>query len=106
MIHGLSTVMSDVWQSDAIPLDLKSGFLMPIWKRKGNQLDCNSYRITLGIFQILQLLFVSEMKQQDRPSTRSKTMDGSSILFSRKKLHKGGSLFPYFTGSYIKADDA
>lgn len=38
MSHGLHVVLSAEWQSDAIPLDWKSGFVVPLWKGKGTDM--------------------------------------------------------------------
>lgn len=42
MVHGLHTVVSFAWKSDAIPLDWKRELVVPVWKRKEDRQDCNS----------------------------------------------------------------
>ncbi|XP_076041794.1 uncharacterized protein LOC143025679 [Oratosquilla oratoria] len=43
MICCLHAVLSAIWQSGTIPSDWKKGLVIPIWKEKGGQKDCNNY---------------------------------------------------------------
>ena len=43
MIRGLHAVLTAVWHSGTIPLDWKTGLVVPIWKGKGDRQDCNNY---------------------------------------------------------------
>ena len=41
-IHKI--VLYSVWNSGVIPADWKMGLVVPSWKGKGDDKDCNSYR--------------------------------------------------------------
>ena len=48
MIRGLHAVLTAVWHSGTIPPHWKKGWVVPIWKGKGDRQDCNNSRgITL-----------------------------------------------------------
>ena len=40
----LHTILCSVWNSVMIPSDWKRGIIVPLWKGKGDRLDCNNYR--------------------------------------------------------------
>ena len=42
--EALHCIMRSVWISGVIPTDWKRGIIVPLWKGKGDRLDCNSYR--------------------------------------------------------------
>jgi sorting nexin-29 len=44
IIGGLHSVLVAVWESGIIPTDWRQGLVVPIWKGKGDRLDCNNYR--------------------------------------------------------------
>lgn len=44
VISGLHSVLVAVWESGIIPFDWRQGLVVPIWKGKGDRLDCNNYR--------------------------------------------------------------
>ena len=44
VIKGLHSVLCAVWESGIIPPDWIKGLVVPIWKGKGDQQDCNNYR--------------------------------------------------------------
>ena len=48
MIRRLHAVLTAVWHSGTIPSHWKKGLIIPIWKGRGDDQDCNNYRgITL-----------------------------------------------------------
>lgn len=44
MIPGLHEVLDAIWQSGTILPDLLKVVVIPLWKAKGNHLDCIDYR--------------------------------------------------------------
>merc|ERR1712035_27581 len=110
MIHGLHAVLSAVWQSGTIPPDWKRGLVVPIWKGKGCQQDCNNYRgITLlsvpgKVFAHLLLMRVrSQLLKYQRPEQSGFTPGKSTtdrilalrVLVERRLEFRQGLLAAY-----------
>ncbi|KAG2471226.1 CLPX protease, partial [Polypterus senegalus] len=43
VLLALQVVFASIWETDIIPTDCKTGLVVPIWKGKGDRLDCGSY---------------------------------------------------------------
>ncbi|KAG2468582.1 AGM1 mutase, partial [Polypterus senegalus] len=47
-VLALQANFASIWETGIIPIDWKTRLIVPIWKRKGDHLDCSNYRgITL-----------------------------------------------------------
>ena len=44
MLVSLHAVLCSAWNTGIIPTDWKRGLVVPLWKGKGDRLDCNNYR--------------------------------------------------------------
>ena len=70
MIRGLHFAMAAVWHSGIVPPNCKKGFVVPIWKGKGDRQACNNFRgITLisvpgKVFAHLVLIRTHLLKHQ------------------------------------------
>ncbi|KAG2470445.1 ISY1 factor, partial [Polypterus senegalus] len=48
VVLALQAIFASIWETGIIPSDWKAGLVVPIWKWKGDHLDCGNYRrITL-----------------------------------------------------------
>ena len=91
----LHAVICSAWNTVVIPTDWKRGFVVPLWKGKGDILDCNNYRgVTLlsvpgKVFariirgRILPCLMAGQRPQQSGFTGKKSTIDRILALPSR-----------------------
>ena len=93
MNHGLHAVLTAVWHSGTIPPDWKKGWVVPIWKGKGDRQDCSNYReVTLltvpgKVLAHLQLMRIRTLLLKHQRLEQSGFTSGKSTTDRILALH-------------------
>ena len=111
VLKRLHAVICSAWDTGVIPSDWKRGLVVPLWKGKGDTLDCNNYRgVTLlsvpgKVFariirdRILPCLMAGQRPQQSGFTAKKSTID--RILALRVLIEQKGEFRQRLHAAYV-----
>lgn len=71
MITWLTNIFNEVWSTEDIPADWKTGIILPLWKRKGDQKVCSNYR-GITLLSVPGKVFTRILLQRALPALRAR----------------------------------